>query len=95
MHYSNTWPRMYTASFAFFEALADAGVSHCFVNLGSDHPSIMEAMVKAQKDPSKKFPRIITCPSEVCIDLTIKPNLRWEAAKENERKREKKTSKRC
>jgi hypothetical protein len=49
-------PRVYTASFAFFEALWDvslsnyvlhghvltdnvtqAGVTHCFVNLGSDH----------------------------------------------------------
>jgi hypothetical protein len=29
---------MYTASFAFFEALWEAGVAHVFVNLGSDHP---------------------------------------------------------
>ncbi len=55
---------MYTTSFAFFEAIADAGVSHCFVNLGSDHPSIIEAMVQMKSNP--KFPRIITCPSEVC-----------------------------
>jgi hypothetical protein len=54
---------MYTTSFAFFEAIADAGVSHCFVNLGSDHPSIIEAMVVQKSNP--KFPRIITCPSEV------------------------------
>lgn len=56
---------MYTTSFAFFEAIADAGVSHCFVNLGSDHPSIIEAMVVLKSNP--KFPRIITCPSEVCV----------------------------
>lgn len=55
---------MYTASFAFFEALWDAGITNCFVNLGSDHPSILEAMVKGQKDAAK-FPRIITCPNEV------------------------------
>lgn len=56
---------MYTASFAFFESLWDAGITHCFVNLGSDHPSILEAMVKGQRDAKGKFPRIITCPNEV------------------------------
>ncbi|ROT36159.1 thiamine pyrophosphate enzyme [Sodiomyces alkalinus F11] len=56
---------MYTASFAFFEALWDAGVSHCFVNLGSDHPSIIEAMVKGQREAKGRFPRIITCPNEM------------------------------
>ncbi|KAI1360515.1 thiamine pyrophosphate enzyme [Xylaria arbuscula] len=56
---------MYTASFAFFEALWDAGVSHCFVNLGSDHPSIIEAMVKGQREKKGNFPRIITCPNEM------------------------------
>lgn len=57
---------MYTASSAFFEALWSAGVTHCFVNLGSDHPSIIEAMVKGQRELKGKFPRIITCPNEVC-----------------------------
>ncbi len=56
---------MHTASFAFFEALWDAGVTHCFVNLGSDHPSIIEAMVKGQRENKGNFPRIITCPNEV------------------------------
>lgn len=56
---------MYTASFAFFEALCGAGVSHCFVNLGSDHPSIIEAILKGQRDGGSRFPRVITCPSEV------------------------------
>lgn len=48
---------MYTASFAFFEALWEAGVRYVFVNLGSDHPSIIEAMVKGQsekKGPSQR-----------------------------------------
>lgn len=61
-------PKMYTASFAFFEAIWDAGVTHCFVNLGSDHPSIIEAMVKGQREKKGKFPRIITCPNEVSRD---------------------------
>jgi hypothetical protein len=56
---------MYTTSFAFFEALWEAGVSHCFVNLGSDHPSIIEAMVKGQREKGGQFPRVITCPNEV------------------------------
>jgi hypothetical protein len=56
---------MYTTSFAFFEALWDAGVTHVFVNLGSDHPSIIEAMVKGARENKGQFPRIITCPNEV------------------------------
>ena len=56
---------IYTASFAFFEALWEAGVAHVFVNLGSDHPSIIEAIVKGQKEKPDQFPRIITCPNEM------------------------------
>lgn len=63
---------MYTTSFAFFEALWDAGVSHVFVNLGSDHPSIIEAMVKGQREKKGQFPRIITCPNEVWPPLSSK-----------------------
>ncbi|KAH7310826.1 acetolactate synthase-like protein catalytic subunit [Stachybotrys elegans] len=62
---STTITTMYTTSFAFFEALVEAGVKHCFVNLGSDHPSILEAMVKGQREIPDKFPRIITCPNEM------------------------------
>ncbi|KAL2360194.1 hypothetical protein RJZ56_006937 [Blastomyces dermatitidis] len=57
--------RVYTASFAFFEALWEAGVTHVFVNLGSDHPSILEAIVKGQNEKKGQFPRIITCPNEM------------------------------
>jgi hypothetical protein len=56
---------MYTASFAFLEALWDGGVTHCFVNLGSDHPSIIEAIAKGLKERNGAFMRIITCPTEV------------------------------
>ncbi|KAL7276820.1 hypothetical protein RUND412_000161 [Rhizina undulata] len=56
---------MYTTSFAFFEALWEAGVSHCFVNLGSDHPGMIEAMVKGQRETPDRFPKIITCPNEM------------------------------
>lgn len=61
---SSEGPEMYTTSFAFFDAIWQAGIEHCFVNLGSDHPSIIEAMVKGQQENKGKFPRIITCPNE-------------------------------
>ncbi|KAH7128578.1 thiamine pyrophosphate enzyme, N-terminal TPP binding domain-containing protein [Dendryphion nanum] len=56
---------VYTTSFAFFEALWEAGVTHVFVNLGSDHPSIIEAIVKGQNEKRDQFPKIITCPNEM------------------------------
>ncbi|CAI4212686.1 unnamed protein product [Parascedosporium putredinis] len=46
----------YTASSAFFEALIEAGVKNCFVNLGSDHPSILEAILQGQQDHPDTFP---------------------------------------
>ncbi|XP_014561735.1 hypothetical protein COCVIDRAFT_33328 [Bipolaris victoriae FI3] len=46
-------------------ALIEAGVKNCFVNLGSDHPSILEAIVKGQVELPDKFPKIITCPNEM------------------------------
>lgn len=73
--YSTADPEMYTASFAFFEALWEAGVTHCFVNLGSDHPSIIEAMVKGQREAKGNFPKIITCPNEVQYPIPIQINL--------------------
>ncbi|KAJ6188643.1 Thiamine pyrophosphate enzyme C-terminal TPP-binding [Penicillium mononematosum] len=49
----------------FFEALSEAGITHCFVNLGSDHPAMLEAMIKARQENNVNFPNIITCPSEL------------------------------
>ena len=43
---------------------------YAFVNLGSDHPSIMEAMVKAQRERPCDFIKFITCPSEM-VALSI------------------------
>lgn len=70
----------YTTSFAFFEAIWEAGIEFCFVNLGSDHPSIIEAMVKGQNEKKGKFPRIITCPNEVCPPNPLPPpeGVFWE-----------------
>ncbi|EFY87334.1 thiamine pyrophosphate enzyme [Metarhizium acridum CQMa 102] len=55
----------YTTAFALFEALWEAGVTACFVNVGSDHPSILEAIVKGKRERPNSWPRIITCPAEV------------------------------
>ncbi|KAH7165259.1 thiamine pyrophosphate enzyme [Dactylonectria macrodidyma] len=55
----------YSASFAFFEGLWEAGVTHVFVNLGSDHPAIMEALAHGAHLKGVKFPRVITCPHEM------------------------------
>ncbi|PQE26109.1 thiamine pyrophosphate enzyme protein [Rutstroemia sp. NJR-2017a BBW] len=55
----------YTASDAFFEALAEFGVQACFVNLGSDHPSLIESMLKGQQEKKPHFPAIYTCPNEM------------------------------
>ncbi|KAK2737682.1 hypothetical protein FQN57_007430 [Myotisia sp. PD_48] len=55
----------YTTSYALLEALYEAGVRYVFANLGSDHPAILEATVRGQRDPNGRFPKIITCPNEM------------------------------
>ncbi|WAH35670.1 thiamine pyrophosphate-binding protein [Alicyclobacillus dauci] len=54
----------YTTSTAFLEALRDAGVSHLFVNLGSDHPALIESLALVNQEPND-FPKVITCPHEM------------------------------
>lgn len=55
---------VYTTSMAFLEALQEAGVDYIFANLGSDHPAMIEALAKAERD-RKKLPKVITCPHEM------------------------------
>ena len=55
---------MVLAATVFMESLWEAGITHVFVNLGSDHPGIMEAIARGKQDPSGNFPKIITCPHE-------------------------------
>jgi acetolactate synthase-1/2/3 large subunit len=55
---------MYTASTAFLEALTEAGVTHIFANLGSDHPAMLEAHAEARAS-GRCVPRLITCPNEM------------------------------
>ncbi len=42
-------PSIYTGGSALIEALNDAGISHIFVNYGSDHPAIMEGICSVQE----------------------------------------------
>ncbi|KAG6353753.1 hypothetical protein INS49_005462 [Diaporthe citri] len=53
----------YTASSAMLKALEAAGVTHLFVNLGSDHPAIMKAISKRKRD-GKQGLKFITAPNE-------------------------------
>jgi len=48
------------------EALAEAGVSYIFANLGSDHPALIEAFAVARAEGREdEFPRLIVCPHEM------------------------------
>lgn len=55
---------MYTASTAFLEALTEAGVACMFVNFGSDHPALVEAIAEARAN-GRTIPAVITCPNEM------------------------------
>ena len=55
---------MYTTGAAMLEALQEAGVEYLFVNLGSDHTALMEAIARAQAE-GRAVPKIITAPHEM------------------------------
>jgi len=55
----------YTTSTAFLEALAEAGVSYIFANLGTDHPGLIEALAQVDAEGrAAEFPQLIVCPHE-------------------------------
>jgi len=55
----------YTTSTALIEALAEAGVSYIFANLGSDHPGLIESFARARAQGREEdFPRLVVCPHE-------------------------------
>ncbi|SCV73364.1 BQ2448_7290 [Microbotryum intermedium] len=57
-------PPLFTASNVLLQTFVDAGITHCFVNLGSDHPSLLEAFIQRTKDGAKSV-KIVTCPNEM------------------------------
>ena len=57
--------RYYSTSTAFLEALAEAGISYMFANLGSDHPGLIEALAQAKAEGRRAdLPELIVCPHE-------------------------------
>ena len=68
---------MYTTSSVFLQALSAAGITHAFVNWGSDHPALLEDLERQRTEnrgdqdvgngeaASSTNPTIITCPNEM------------------------------
>ncbi|KAG5653168.1 hypothetical protein H0H81_002010 [Sphagnurus paluster] len=57
---------MYTASSVFLKSLADSGITHAFVNWGSDHPALLEDLERQMIEPNGQTTlEIITCPNEM------------------------------
>lgn len=46
------------------EAFVEAGISYIFVNFGSDHPGLVEAIAEARAN-GRAIPEIVTCPNEM------------------------------
>lgn len=53
----------WTASDALLDALEHCGVTHLYVNLGSDHPELIESLAKRAAAGHHPF-RVVTCPHE-------------------------------
>ncbi|KAF9265237.1 thiamine diphosphate-binding protein [Marasmius fiardii PR-910] len=57
---------VYTTSSAFLKVLSNAGITHVFVNWGSDHPALLEDLQRQRTEgDGETLPRFITCPNEM------------------------------
>ncbi|PAV15662.1 Thiamin diphosphate-binding protein [Pyrrhoderma noxium] len=56
---------MYTTSTIFLKTLVQCGISHAFVNWGSDHPALLEELERQRALFGKTELQIITCPNEM------------------------------
>ncbi|KAG1790042.1 thiamine pyrophosphate enzyme, N-terminal TPP binding domain-containing protein [Suillus variegatus] len=56
---------MYTTSSLFFHTLAQVGITHAFVNWGSDHPALLEDLQRQRADHGNTAVEIVTCPNEM------------------------------
>lgn len=54
-----------TAAAVFLNSLADAGVTHVFVNWGNDHPAILEELERQRVEHGRTKLEIVTCPNEM------------------------------
>jgi thiamine pyrophosphate-dependent acetolactate synthase large subunit-like protein len=56
---------MITTSSIFLKTLAQAGITHAFVNWGSDHPALLEDLERQRVEGGDTAPKIVTCPNEM------------------------------
>jgi thiamine pyrophosphate-dependent acetolactate synthase large subunit-like protein len=56
---------MFTTSTVFLKTLADAHITHAFVNWGSDHPAMLEDIERQRLEKGQVLPKIVTCPNEM------------------------------
>ena len=56
---------MYSTASIIFKTLADAGITHAFVNWGNDHPAFLEELERERVENGKTTVEIITCPHEM------------------------------
>ncbi|KIK61513.1 hypothetical protein GYMLUDRAFT_43073 [Collybiopsis luxurians FD-317 M1] len=56
---------VYTTSSLFLKALSLAGITHVFVNWGSDHPALLEELQRQRVQGGATSPSIVTCPNEM------------------------------
>ncbi|KAF8875309.1 thiamine pyrophosphate enzyme, N-terminal TPP binding domain-containing protein [Infundibulicybe gibba] len=57
---------MYSTSSVFLKTLAEAGITHAFVNWGSDHPALLEDLERQRvESQGETAPKIVTCPNEM------------------------------
>ena len=59
---------MFTSSSVFLQTLVNPGVTHAFVNWGSDHPALLADLERQRLvsgDESVAKPEVVTCPNEM------------------------------
>lgn len=56
---------MFTTSSVFLKTLADAQITHAFVNWGSDHPALIEEIERQRVENGQTLPKIVTCTNEM------------------------------
>ena len=58
---------MYTTASMIFKTLAEAGVTHAFVNWGNDHPAFLEELERERRASSDGTTAvaIVVCPHEI------------------------------
>jgi acetolactate synthase-1/2/3 large subunit len=53
-----------TVADALMQALVDGGVTHCFINTGTDYPALIESWARAAQE-GRRMPQLVVCPHEV------------------------------